>query len=100
MQFTLAARAKSMQAVRSVFHGKENHIAIGPGFAGMHDIGGDVDYRAGLWLDRLAADGCVKHAFENVDPLFIWMRMRFGAGAGWHAHQSDDHAVALDASAV
>src|SRR5262249_8393674 len=30
----------------------------------------------------------------------VGMRMRLGAGAGRHAHQPDDHAVALDAGAV
>ena len=70
-----------MQAVRGVLDGKENHIALGAGFAGMHDIGGNVDHRARLGLDRLAADGRVKHAVENVDPLLVGMRMRLGAGA-------------------
>ena len=100
MQRPLTGGAKAVQAMGCVFHGKENYIAIGAGFARMHDIGGNVDHRAGLGLDRLAADGCVKGALENVNPLFIGMRMRFGASAGWHAHQSDDHAVALDASAL
>ena len=66
----------------------------------MHDVGRNVDHRPGLGLDWLAADGCVKHAVEYVDPLFVGMRMCLSAGAGRHPHQCDDHAIALDASAV
>src|SRR4029077_10453075 len=90
----------AVQAVRRVLHRKEYDVAIHRSFAGMHDIGGNVDHRTGPGFDGLAADGGVEDALQNINPLFVWMRMRLRARSSRHAHQSDDHAVALDAGAV
>src|SRR5580692_7101868 len=90
----------AVEAVRCIFDGEEDDIGIGARLAVMHRVGGDIERRAGFGFDRLTIDGGVKRAFEDVDPLLVGVRMRRGAGAGRHAHQADDHAVAFDAGAV
>src|ERR1700729_3709103 len=90
----------AVQAVRGVLDGKEHDIGAGAGSAVMHRVGGNVEYRAGLGLDRQAADRGVEGAFEDVNPLLVGVRMRGGAGARRHAHEADDHAIALDAGAI
>jgi hypothetical protein len=33
---------------------------------------------SGLYVELLAVDGCAEGSFQDVNPLFIRMRMRFG----------------------
>src|SRR6185436_2504395 len=95
-----SGRLDAVQTVRSVLAGEEHDIAIRRGLAGMHRIGGDVDHRTGLGLDLLVADLRPERTLQDIDPLLVRVRMRFRAGAGGHAHQADDHAIAFDAGAV
>src|SRR4029077_10632281 len=88
-----AVCSDAVQAVRRVLHRKEYDVAIRRSFAGMHDIGGNIDHRTGPGFDGLAADGGVEDALQNINPLFVWMRMRLRARSSRHAHQSDDHAI-------
>src|SRR5712691_536462 len=95
-----AAGCNAVQAVRRVLHRKEYDVAIGRSFTGMHDIGRNIDHRTGLGFDGVAADGGVEDPLQNINPLFVGMRMRLGAGTSRHTHQADDHAIALDTRAV
>jgi hypothetical protein len=79
---TLAVNGNAMQAVRRVLHRKEYDVAIGRSCARVHDIGRNIDHRTGLGFDGLAADGGVEDAMQNINPLFVGMRMRLGAGPG------------------
>src|SRR5262249_7245464 len=51
-----SAGLDAMQTVRSVLYCKEQNVAIRRRLAGMHDVSRDVDDRARLRLDVLAAD--------------------------------------------
>src|SRR5947207_2455466 len=93
-------RLDSMQAVGGVLAGEEHDVGVGRCSAVMHDVGGNIDHRAGPGLDLLVADLAAEGALQDVDPLLVGMGMRLGAGAGGHLHQPHDHAVALDAGAV
>src|SRR5215471_11957437 len=95
-----SAGLDAMQTVRSVLYCKEQNVVIRRRLAGMHDISRDVDNRAGLRLDVLAADGRLERALENVDPLLVRVRVRLCTRARGHAHQRDDHAIALDTGAI
>src|SRR5262244_2936184 len=96
----VSRRLDAVQAVGRILAREEDDIFLGRRPTGVHDVGGNVDYRAGLGLDLRFADPCPKRALQNVDPLLVRVRMRLCAGAGWHPHQRDDHAVTLDAGAV
>src|SRR6516225_7955075 len=68
-------RLDAVQAVRGVLDGEEHHVAVGGRLAAVHRVGRDVDERAGLRLDRLAADVGDERALEDVDPLLVGMRV-------------------------
>src|SRR2546423_1650962 len=59
-----------------------------------------VDDRAWLGHDFAVADPGTERALQDVDPLLVRMRVRDRAGAGGHAHEGNDHAVALDHAAL
>src|SRR5690348_10891391 len=71
----------AVQAMGSVLHGEEHNVAVGSRFAAVGGVGRDVEQRAGLGLDGLAADLGHEGALQDVDPLLVGMRMRLGAGA-------------------
>src|SRR5262245_1225819 len=96
---SMSAGLDAVQAVGGVLGGEEHHVGLGRRPAGMHDVGGDVEHRAGLRRDRLAADDGRERALDDVDPLLVGMAVRLGAGAGRHAHQGHHHALAFDAGA-
>src|SRR6266571_8410530 len=72
-------RLDAVQAVRRVLAGEEQHVGVGRRLARMDGVRRNVDDRAGLCLDLLAAHLGPERAFENVDPLLVGMRMRLGA---------------------
>src|SRR6516165_11309522 len=94
------SRPDPMQAVGSILAGEEDDIGVGRCLAGMHDVGGNIEHRARPRLHLLTAYTRPERAFEDVDPLLIGMRVRFGARAGGHPHQSYDHPFTFDAGAI
>src|SRR5215475_15852121 len=96
----VSRRLDAVQAVGRILAREEDDVFLGRRPAGVRDVGGNVDYRAGFGLDLRFPDPCPKRALQNVDPLLVRVRMRLCAGAGRHPHQRDDHAVTLDAGAV
>src|SRR6266851_8279582 len=89
----------ALQPMRGILHGEEKSISFACGFDRMDDIRRDIENRPGLCLDLPAIDVRCECALDNVYPLLIRMGMGLRAGAGGHAHQGYDHAVALDAGA-
>src|SRR5882672_1902181 len=64
-------RLDAVQAVRGVLAGEEHHVAVRRRLAGMHDVGWDVEERAGLGVDFLVADLGAERALQHVDPLLV-----------------------------
>src|SRR5262249_34404213 len=69
----------AVQAVGGILAREEDDVFLGRRPAGVHDVGGNVDYRAGLGLDFLLSNPCPKRALQNVDPLLVRVRMRLRA---------------------
>ena len=67
-----------MQAVGGVLAGEEHDVGVRCCSPVMHDIGGNIDHRAGLGLDLLVADLAAEGALQDVDPLLVGMGVRLG----------------------
>ena len=96
--------------VRNFHQGFERGFWMGMLNAGLQQITGGRGLRnrarstpGYMHMKRLAelpADGGAEGSLQHVDPLLVRVRMGLRAGSGRHAHQPDDHAVALDAGAI
>src|SRR5260221_3718978 len=66
-----SARLDTMQTVRRVLHGEEHDVTLRRRFAGVHRVGGDVDDRARLNVDFLAADIGVERFLPALGSLVL-----------------------------
>src|SRR5262245_5852574 len=63
----------------------------------MYCVGWDVNHDPWFCLKRDTIDIAYKRSFKNINPLFVRVRMRTGAGTRSHRRQSEHHAIPLDA---
>src|SRR5215467_10140871 len=90
----------AVQTVRGILDGEEYDIGVRGRFGRVDHVRRHVDDRAWLGHDFAVADLGAKGALKDVDPLLVRVRVRHRAGTGRHAHERDDHAVALDYAAL
>src|SRR4030095_2446854 len=66
----------AVQAVARILACEKADVFLGRRPARVHDVGGNVDDRAGLGLDLRFADPCPKCALQKAAPLLVRVRTR------------------------